>query len=286
MKWSALGAVAPAGLAGARDQAHHAVQVIAAAGETHLPHVPDTSHTALVWSDAHRALLGRATPGEGLRVGLRLADLALLVVDGGGVVRDERALPGETVAGAYAWTARALAERSGGRLAQALVHPGYPLPPHPLDRGARFEAEGPALEELARWYANADRALQALARSVAGAGEVLVWPHHFDIATLAVLATDAEGDASQTLGVGLSPGDEFIGVPYWYVNHWPTREDVRPEQPGALGPLAAGQWHTEDWLGAVLRAEELVAAGDGPAQEARLDAFLASAVAANRALIG
>jgi hypothetical protein len=115
---------------------------------------------------------------------------------------------------------------------------------------------------------------------------VLAWPHHFDIATLAVLATDAAGDAAQTLGAGLSPGDESIAVPYWYVNHWPTREDVRPEAPGALGELAAGHWHTEDWLGAVLRAEELVAAGDAAAQAARLDAFLTSAVAANRALIG
>lgn len=286
MKWSVLGSVAPASLAGARDQAHRAVQVIAAAGETHLPHVPDTSHTALVWSDAHRALLGRATPGEGLRVGLRVADLALIVVDGGGAVREEHALAGETLAGACAWAARALAEHSNGRLARALVHPGYPLPPHPLDRGARFEADGPALEELARWYGNADRALQELARRTAGAGEVLAWPHHFDIATLAVLATDAAGDAAQTLGAGLSPGDESIAVPYWYVNHWPTREDVRPEAPGALGELAAGHWHTEDWLGAVLRAEELVAAGDAAAQAARLDAFLTSAVAANRALIG
>jgi len=286
MKWSALGAVAPAELVGARDQAHRAIQVIAAVGETHLPHVADTSHTALVWSDAHRALLGRATPGEGLRVGLRLDDLSLLVVDGGGMVRDERTLAGETLAGAYAWTGQALLRHSGGRLARGLVHPGYPLPPHPLERGARFEVDGAALEELACWYANADRALQELAPRTAGAGEVLLWPHHFDIATLAILATDADGDAAQTLGVGLSPGDDSFAVPYWYVNHWPTREGVRPEEPGALGELAAGEWHTEDWLGAVLRADELVGAGDGAAQAAHLEAFLGSAVPANLALIG
>jgi hypothetical protein len=198
-------------------------------------------------------------------------------------VRESHALAGDTLAGAYAWTARALAQCSGGRLSGKLTHPGYPLPRHPLDRGARFEAERPALEELARWYGNADRALQDLARRTEGAGEVLLWPHHFDIATLVTVATDADGSASQTLGAGLSPGDDSIAVPYWYVNHWPTREGAGPEDVAAL---AAGEWHTEDWLGAVLRAEELVAAGDGAAQAATLAAFLSSAVAANRALIG
>ena len=56
MEWQRLGAVAPAHLGAARVQAHWGAQVLAAAGETLLPHVPDTSHTAMTWDPAREAL--------------------------------------------------------------------------------------------------------------------------------------------------------------------------------------------------------------------------------------
>ena len=67
MPWHRLGAIAPTDLVPARQHAHFAAQVIAAAGETFLPHVPDTSHTAMVWDPAHAALAGRELPGAAWR---------------------------------------------------------------------------------------------------------------------------------------------------------------------------------------------------------------------------
>jgi hypothetical protein len=58
MSWQALGAIEPAALSESRCQAHQAVQIIAAAGETLLPHSADTSHTALT------SLRGTRFPGR------------------------------------------------------------------------------------------------------------------------------------------------------------------------------------------------------------------------------
>jgi hypothetical protein len=166
---------------------------------------------------------------------------------------------------------------TGGAQARPLVHPGFELPEHPLARGARLERD-PGLVELSRWFSAADAVLGRLARGTRGAGPVLCWPHHFDIATLIAVELDRDGRAVRTVGAGLSPGDGLIAEPYAYVNHWPAT--ARRELP----PLAAGEWVTDGWTGAVLRGGDLVAAGDVAAQEARLNAFFAAAVPVSRAL--
>lgn len=278
MVWQRLGETAPSLLSPARVQAHRAVQVVAAVGETFLPHVPDTSHSAMTWSAAHAALLGREIPGDTtLRVALRVADLALLLLDDRDAPLAEGPLEGRTLREAYAWTRAALETHSRGRLGRPLLPPGFELEAEPLDPDAPLRADD-ALPELARWYANAASALARFADETPDAGEVLCWPHHFDIASLVVLESDPTGEVLRSVGVGLSPGDGFIGEPYWYVNHGP--ETDRRELP----LLAEGEWFRDGWTGAVLRSDRLVAAGDAGDQEARLRAFLASAVKASRAL--
>jgi hypothetical protein len=278
--WRELGAMDPAALAGARAQTHWAAQVISAAGETFLAHLPDTSHTAMAWDAGLGALAGAAIPGpEACRVAVRVRDLALLLVDADGKVSAETSLAGTTLAEAYAWASWAVAGHRRGRLARPLVHPDYELPPHALGRGGRFAVDAAAQAELARWFADADAELRRFAARTPGAGPVLCWPHHFDIATLVVVEADAAGQATKTIGVGLSPGDEFVAEPYWYVNHGPEAEHEK------LPPVAAGEWFTDGWTGAILRGGELVGAGRARAQRAKLRAFLRSAVAASLELL-
>ncbi len=280
MDWQELGAVAPAALAAARAQAHFGAQVISATGETFLAHVPDTSQTAMAWEAELAALVGSAIPGpDSCRIALRVRDLTLLLVDADGKTGALQPLGGATLAEAYGWASRAVGAHTRGRLGRALVHPGYELPPHPLADGGRFEVDPPAQAELARWYADADLELRAFAARTPGAGAVLCWPHHFDIASLVGVDVDATGEAEKTIGVGLSPGDAFIAEPYWYVNHGPEAEDP------VLPRLAAGEWFTGGWTGAILRGSDLVALRGAAAQRAMLRAYLASAVEASRTLL-
>jgi hypothetical protein len=272
MEWIRLGALAPGALGRAREELHHAAQTLAAAGETFVAHEADMGHTALVWMESHAALASREIEGRlPCRLALRAADLTLLLVDRQGAPHAELPLAGRTEAEADVWAADAIRAYTRGAHAHALVHPDYEIP----GRVERFTAPRDALAELARWYANADAELGVLALRTPGAGPVLCWPHHFDIATL----IEIDGSA-KTIGVGVSPGDEAIPEPYAYVNHFPPRADRK------LPPLDAGAWNTRGWLGALLRGGEIVAAGDARAQRDLLRRFFASALEASRKLLG
>src|SRR5687767_15146450 len=146
------------------------------------------------------------------------------------------------------------------------------MPAHPVASGAPFaRGDGAAFAELARWYANADLLLRALAAAHPAAGPVACWPHHFDIATLMSFGGGRE------VGVGLSPGDHYYAQPYFYVNGHPVPD--RSELP----QLPAGRmWHRRDWTGAVLTGDALVAAGD---QDAAAREFLEAAVGALSRLV-
>ncbi len=271
MEWLRLGSLAPGALGAARETLHHAVQIVAAAGETFVAHRADTSHTALVWMEGHAALAGQELAGRWpCRLAVRVRDLTLLLVDRQGAPHAELLLEERTPAEAAIWAADALRDYTHGEHVHALVHPGFEI----RGRVGRFAAPQPALAELARWYANADGELQGFALRTPGSGPVWCWPHHFDLATLVSLAPP------RTLGVGLSPGDAGIPEPYVYVTHFPA------QTARALPPLDAGEWHVAGWLGAVLRGSALVAAGDTRAQQALWRRFVTSAVGASRSLLG
>jgi hypothetical protein len=277
--WQRLGAVPPTALAAARVQLHHAAQVADAAALTLLPREPDDSQTSFAWDSTLGALAARPLPGAGgLRVALRVADLALLAVADGAVAATYP-LDGRAQADALAWV-QARVTAAGGDGARVTMRRHFEIPgaapdaAHPWSLG---DGEGAAFRELAAWYANADALLRAVAAEEPGAGPVTCWPHHFDIATLIEEPRGADG-RRYTVGVGLSPGDEYYAEPYLYVGPYP-----HPEAP-ALPPLPVGHWNAQGWFGAALPGTELVAAGDADAQARRARGFVTAAVAAVRAL--
>ncbi len=277
MSWATLGAVAPGELLEARLQLHHAAQVVASAGLTLLEPRADDSHPNLGWVDDLGALVGHALPGAGARAGLRVADLALVVVDERGVARDALPLDGRTLADGQAWLASSLAAAGVSLPAAGLTRSPYEIPAHPVAEGAAFSGAGrEALAELGRWFADGHAALVEQAGRMPGAPEVRCWPHHFDLGALAVLATNPDGSLARSVGIGLSPGDESYAEPYWYVSPWPAPE------PDSLPPLGAdGGWHTEGFTAAVLVGSDLVAM-PAETQAERLDHFLETAVDASR----
>ncbi|MBW2231800.1 MAG: hypothetical protein JRH17_15545 [Deltaproteobacteria bacterium] len=273
MSWRTLGAVAPTQLVDARLQLHHAAQVVASAGVTFLEPAPDDSHPNLGWVEPLGALMGHCLPGADAQVGLRVADLSLLLVNQSGAVSDEFALDGTKLDDGYAWLAEATA-RAGAELPSAgITRAAYEIPNHPTGRGEAFSCKSQqAFAELARWFANGHHALVELATRVPGASDVRCWPHHFDLGSLAVLATEPDGSLAKSIGLGLSPGDDSYAEPYWYVSPWPYPE------PNALPSLVrGGHWHTEGYTSAILTGSELVG-GSPESQSDRLHAFLDAAV--------
>jgi hypothetical protein len=224
----------------------------------------------MVWLESQAALAGAELAGRfPCRLALRVADLTLLLLGSRAAPHAALALPGRTPAEAKRWIEQAIGTHTHGEHAKPLVHPGFEIP----GRVERFPEPDAALAELGLWYANAAAELGVLASRTSGAGPVLCWPHHFDVATLIGLG------AGKTIGVGLSPGDGDIPEPYVYVNHHPPSA-LRP-----LPPLDAGTWHTAGWLGALLRGSEIVALGDASAQQGLWRRFVASAASTSRRLL-
>ncbi len=274
--WDPLGD--PAALLDARLQAHWALQSVAAVGAAAVPARSDDSHTSVRWLPRHRALAGGATAGKH-RAALRLADLTAIVLDEQDGVVEQRRLDGETVQTTLQWFGAAL-ERLGEPTTEALSLAEYEMPPHPTGCGERFRVSG-ALDDLARWFGNAANFLEAVQRRRTGASPVRCWPHHFDMATLITLDTDEnEPEKARSIGVGLSPGDGSYDEPYFYVNPWP------PPHPEDLPPLdGPGKWHTENWVGAVLPARDIVSAPAGE-QPGRVAEHLELSLAACDRLLG
>jgi len=276
--WSKMGRTPPAALVEARNLVHHAAQWPAKAARANLRAVPDDSHSAFTWDASHAALLSRVLPAKGgrVRVGTRIARLELIVTSGDNVA-DAFQLDGRTDPAAGAWIDSKL-HALGLKPAGAVKLP-YALPD--LSAGGRpyrLGKLGRELGELSRWFGGPADVLEEFAAKLAGLrpgpGPLLCWPHHFDFATLVRLES---GEPGRSVGVGVSPGDEFYAQPYVYVSPWPRFEGSLPELP------RPGHWHTEGFFGAVATGEEILAMKD---RGRALLAFITGAFEIGRARLG
>ncbi len=267
--WRALGAVEPTSLVRSRETLHHAAQLLALVGDSYLDAQPDDSHTSMSWLEPIGALatqiIGANAP---LRFALRVRELTLVVVDETSG-EESAALPldNQTRGVTLEWMRREASRHGldGARL-RSRLH--FSIAHHPTDDGSPFEcATDGTLAELASWYANAHLILENSRRRIDGAGPVRCWPHHFDIATLVRLLPVGE---LQTIGIGLSPGDESYTEPYYYVAPYPT-----PSAPPR--PLSVGRWHTTGWCGAVLVGSEIVRQPEAGAQAVLVNRFIEEA---------
>lgn len=254
--WSKLGRTPPAGLVGARNIVHRAAQWPTRAARANLKAVPDDSHSAFSWDASHAALTTQPLPAKGgdVRTGIRIPRLEMIITRGDNVL-DAFQFDGKTDAQAGAWLETKL--RALGLKQAGDVRLPYDLPEHPIgSRHHELGMLGRELGELARWLGGSADVLEEFSGKLTGvrASPVLCWPHHFDIATLVSLE---QGPNARTIGVGVSPGDEYYAQPYAYVSPWPRFDgDKLPDPP------RPGHWHTEGFFGAVVTGDDILAMAD------------------------
>jgi hypothetical protein len=264
--WQRAGAVASGQLGDARETLHHAAQLLALVGASYLLARADDSHTSVRWLADTRAFATEIVDAlRPFRVALRASDLTLLFLEASGREAGMFPLSERTRNEAIAWLRARIGD--AGRDPAALhtsLH--FSIAHHATDDGAPFVRQSEGLEELSRWYANANALLEAQQAQRTGASDVRCWPHHFDIATLVRLS----GGPFQTIGIGMSPGDASYNEPYFYVTPYP-----RPAR--SVAPLEVGIWHATDWWGALLLASEIVAVRSPAEQLALVTRFIEGA---------
>ena len=283
-RWIRLGDPAPGAIADARLQLHWALQLLGAFGESFVSHRSDYSHSAATWSPERRAFLSaEAGRGVPIRLGLEPGHFTYRLFGPGPSASEAFDLRGRTRSEAAEWLQAELADRLG-ESAQAFVSPAPDIPSHRVGLGAEYSAGPAELAEVERWFHDASLLLEAVSAAEEGASAVRCWPHHFDIAVLIDLDYEADPpvgpEDARSIGIGMTPGDDSYPDPYFYVTPWPyPAEDQLPKLP----PPAT--WHTMNWIGAVLTAENLVSAGDEGAQATRAASFARAAIAGSRALL-
>lgn len=216
--WDAIDPVQALHLADARQQVHHAAQLVTALGISFLPAASDDAHTNLGWVPPIGALKSRGVPAPGgeVHLALRVADLTLLVRADGRTLA-EVPLHNMTIAAAQVAVANHVTALgvNGGRYT---LRRHFEIPTHAVAEGAAFDAsDRPAFHALAASLANANGVLGALASKRAGS-EVRLWPHHADLATLFTVSP------GRTTGAGLALGDGYYSEPYFYVNAYPATD--------------------------------------------------------------
>ncbi|MFK7927425.1 MAG: hypothetical protein AB8H79_04515 [Myxococcota bacterium] len=258
----------PGALREARVQLHHAAQIAAAAGNTLLPHLDDHSHRNLRWMRRVGCFVGPEI--EGLRAGIRVGDLAWVVVKEDSVF-DSRIARGYTRDQGLSWLSHTW-EQAGGAQVDFQV-PGYDIPDHEIGLEGSFggaKLVDADLYALSAWYVEALSQLGAIAERYRGS-EVRLWPHHLDVATLIPVA--GAGEDARSVGISFTPGDTAISQPYFSVSPWPYPDPVD------LPEIPDGYWHTDGFTAAVLRGDQ------GADDPERVRAFLAVAVDASVAVV-
>ena len=277
--WTELDAMDPRALVAARNQAHHAVQWVTRLSRANLPARPGDHHSNLGWHRDRQALVSHelaASDRAVYRAGLRIDAMTLFIAEGATAI-DEFALDSHNDAEAGAWL-DGLADRIGLRPATGVVLP-YQLPPV-IGTHYTCAAARPDFVTLARWFDAGDDILQEtrmkLVGVVPGPSPVRCWPHHFDMATLLSLAS-GDPETAPSIGIGMSPGDDFYAEPYFYISPWPAPPvDALPNLP------KPGHWHTDGFVGAVATAHEVLTQAD---RRQALRRFIDGAVTLSRDLV-
>lgn len=262
--WAALG------------QLHQAVQLLTAVGISYLDPRSDDSHTALKWNTEKNEFLSQPFGLEhSFQLALNPIDLKCQVYhDQTSLI--ELKLNGTTLR-QVASDLQFFLEDQGFPKQAFTMERHFELPDYPDHWSSAFDlSDQAAFALVASAYTNAYSLLVDIAHHDHRAGNLLTWPHHFD---MAVLLTLAEG---KSIGIGMSPGDSSYSRPYYYVNAWPSPD---PDQI-ANHALKTGKWHTEGWVGMVLPLDQILQKETGRNQAILVQSFLSEAISHAESICG
>ncbi len=262
-------AVSPRTLKPERLQLHYGARLLASVAHSLLKHEDDDSHTNLGLDASGIRLATHSIGTDEHAIVLNIASLALRWTVAG-VPRATKLLAGSTMEQAYGWLNET--RPPGSQEIEERTFPDFPE--HPLGDGARFGVGDEARRvQLGRYFALGQAMMDRLAERDAGVSSRRVWPHHFDIGALIAISS-----GGTSIGIGLSPGDDYYDEPYFYMSPYPAPPvDSLPvwDEPG--------HWHTEGFTSLVLTATEWQSIAE--AADVVVWRVVEKAVATNRKLL-
>jgi len=272
-KWRRLDPISFEEIGKARRMVHEAIQFIASTGISYVQKRQDDSHTNCEWSRSLKSFVGNVFGKENkICLGLNISELKLLVLKENWTFIEELILNNKSLDDVMIWLEKNI-KNSGLNFNQFTLEKHYEIPANTIFNGGIFKlANKQAFQELSDYFTNADLILRAYIRGLTNATPVRCWPHHFDIATLLNIGEEN----LQSIGIGLSPGDNNNPAPYFYVTMWPYPDLEKVSLPDLL----IGNWNVEGWIGASLTASEMIKNTDEQSQSEMVIDFVTNSVSA------
>lgn len=224
---------------------HQALQLPSLAARANLAALADDSQSNFGWRVEDRSFVSHFMgPEETIQAGLSLARRSLVLLEKGEII-SETGLGEDNLADRFdvALSTNGLATTQTATL------------PYDLKEGVSLRRANDFATEftvLANVFDIGFTTLDAVsselsAMSIAGAR---CWPHHYDIGMLVTLE-EGDPESARSVGMGMSPGDEAIGTPYFYCSPWPPPDSDR------LNTLPQpSRWHTDGFTSAVTPLNE------------------------------
>jgi len=241
--------ISPNNLVEAREQLHQAVQLVAAFARSYSAPAEDDHYASLSWVDG--GLQTILVNGEqSMRCKLEFEQFEIRFLNEAGAPDSVFALDNITE------------QEIIIKIREFLVTNGFDITSYSLKLPYEIsdysdEVKFKFLKEeciaLAGYFDLASKLLIEVSDENLNASEILCWPHHFDIATLITMSDQGNPETANSIGVGLSPGDNHYSEPYFYISPWP-----HPDSYEDLPKLSIGHWHTENFFSAILTATEFL----------------------------
>lgn len=258
MEWEKLTHISTDDLNFVRKQYHLAAQNISVVGRSYLDRSENDENAVLHWVPGFWRMAGKWVSGQNktFRSSISLKDFNIYLVDQRVNVLAKFPLHGKTHNQVMIWLEEQIL--SLGLFSKALnLEMPYRLEEFNNWAKEKFAEVDPELSiEFGKFYHNTYLLLNELKNLFPHASECSIWPHHFDESVTFTLKETGDPATNTMVSGGFSPGDQFYQQPYFYVNSWPFVDFEHVEK------AKFGFAHTEEWVGNVLLASELVKATD------------------------
>jgi len=271
-EWKTQSLVFNKDIADALQQQHHAAQFIAMVGKYLIPQKEDDSNTNMRYMPDGELLPGNKFPNE-WQLALALTDLNLYLLDKEFNRKSEIQLNGKTKARVFDELKQTLADFDFD-VSELKNEMHYEIPAHKLDKNLPFSSMYKNhFQENSAYRHNAELVLNEIIAGNKLAEPVRIWPHHFDTGSFIPIAYNAKNGVSKSIGIGWAMPDSMINEPYYYLSFWSEESNDGLK---TLPALAAGQWMTPNWNGAVLRHSEIFLRKSAPEQYKLVKLFFTS----------
>ncbi len=263
-------------LAESIDYLHHLSQFLGIFGHTMVPEQADTSHTNMEWNDKEGRLYGQWSGGTPkIRMFLQFKDALL------GMQTEQKTVlqPSES------WSPKEIIQWMESRLAFLSNQPAKMKLDLPYDF-KDFEVNDqpyiiPDNKYLCHWgrmLGQFQHVIEQLTKNEEHTGATRVWPHHFDLGNLIILSKNEQGEATETIGLGLAIPDHLSREPYGYINYFNKEKKLPADRPS----LVYGHWVDNGMQGIICPITEFHE--DTIEQEKEIKKFLSEGIEAIKSM--